>query len=106
MTFSSAICSCCFVDVTISGPIAPPRLCYRFEHFNFDSKLLNLIAKQGFEAPTAIQAQAVPVALQGHDIIGIAKTGSGKTSAFLWPMLIHILDQKPLAKGEGPSGLI
>ena len=37
--------------------------------------------------------QGVPIALSGRDIIGIAKTGSGKTAAFLWPMLIHIMDQ-------------
>ncbi len=37
--------------------------------------------------------QAIPVALSGRDIIGIAKTGSGKTAAYLWPMLVHIMDQ-------------
>lgn len=37
---------------------------------------------------------------------GIAKTGSGKTVAFLWPMLIHIMDQKELQPGDGPIGLI
>ena len=35
----------------------------------------------------------MPVALSGRDIIGIAKTGSGKTAAFLWPLLVHIMDQ-------------
>ncbi|CAJ0751619.1 15955_t:CDS:2, partial [Entrophospora sp. SA101] len=49
---------------------------------------------------------ALPVALSGRDIIGIAKTGSGKTAAFIWPMLIHIMDQEELKKGEGPIGLI
>ena len=37
--------------------------------------------------------QAVPTALCGRDIIGIAKTGSGKTAAFLWPLLVHLIDQ-------------
>ena len=37
--------------------------------------------------------QGVPVAMAGRDIIGIAKTGSGKTAAYLWPLLVHIMDQ-------------
>lgn len=38
-------------------------------------------------------SQGVPVAMSGRDMIGIAKTGSGKTAAFIWPMLTHIMDQ-------------
>lgn len=37
--------------------------------------------------------QGVPIALSGRDIIGIAKTGSGKTAAFVWPLLVHIMMQ-------------
>ena len=37
--------------------------------------------------------QAIPIALIGRDIIGIAKTGSGKTATFIWPLLVHIMDQ-------------
>ena len=37
--------------------------------------------------------QAIPTALSGRDVIGIAKTGSGKTVAYLWPFLVHIMDQ-------------
>jgi len=48
----------------------------------------------------------VPIALSGRDIIGIAKTGSGKTAAYLWPLLVHIMDQKELEPGDGPIGLI
>lgn len=44
--------------------------------------------------------------MSGRDVIGIAKTGSGKTVAFLWPMLVHIMDQKPLVRGDGPIGLV
>lgn len=46
------------------------------------------------------------MALAGRDIIGIAKTGSGKTAAFLWPMILHILDQREQKPGDGPIGLI
>lgn len=48
----------------------------------------------------------MPAALGGRDVIGIAVTGSGKTAAFLWPMLVHIMDQKELSPGDGPIGLI
>ena len=64
------------------------------------------IRKSEYTSPTSIQAQAVPIALNGRDIIGIAKTGSGKTAAFIWPLLVHIMDQKELAPGDGPIGLI
>ena len=50
--------------------------------------------------------QAIPVAFSGRDIIGIAKTGSGKTAAFLWPALVHIMDQPELEPGDGPIALI
>jgi len=44
--------------------------------------------------------------MSGRDIIGIAKTGSGKTAAFIWPMILHILDQREQKAGDGPIGLI
>lgn len=50
--------------------------------------------------------QGIPVALSGRDMIGIAKTGSGKTAAFIWPMLIQIMDQKELEPGDGPIAVI
>lgn len=84
--------------------IAKP--CLSFAHFGFDDDLLNGIIKAGYTEPSAIQRQAIPVALEGRDIIGIAKTGSGKTAAFVLPMLIHIMDQEELVKGDGPIGLI
>jgi hypothetical protein len=69
------------LDLVVSGSSAvpPPRLCYRWSHFGFDARLLAQIAKQGFEQPTPIQSQAIPVILSGCDLIGIARTGSGKT---------------------------
>lgn len=48
--------------------------------------------------------QAIPAVMSGRDLIGIAKTGSGKTVAFLLPMLRHIIDQEPLDEGDGPIG--
>jgi len=55
---------------------------------------------------TLLSFQAIPIALSGRDIIGIAKTGSGKTAAFLWPALVHIMDQPELEPGDGPIALI
>ncbi|CAG8551778.1 11660_t:CDS:10 [Ambispora leptoticha] len=93
------------LDMHVSGAdVAKP--CVSFAHFGFDDALLDSIIKHGYSEPTGIQKQAVPVALSGRDIIGIAKTGSGKTAAFIWPMLVHIMDQEELDKGEGPIGLI
>ena len=46
------------------------------------------------------------MALSGRDMIGIAQTGSGKTAAFIWPMLVHMMDQPELEKGDGPIGLV
>lgn len=67
---------------------------------------MSAIIKAEYTEPSAIQKQAIPAALQGRDIIGIAKTGSGKTAAFVLPMLVHIMDQEELSKGDGPIGLI
>lgn len=60
--------------------------------------------RQSYEKPTPIQAQAIPAVMSGRDLIGIAKTGSGKTIAFLLPMFRHIMDQRPLEEAEGPIG--
>ncbi|KAI5622516.1 putative ATP-dependent RNA helicase DDX46, partial [Silurus asotus] len=69
-------------------------------------KVLNALKKHDYEKPTPIQAQAIPAIMSGRDLIGIAKTGSGKTIAFLLPMFRHILDQRPLEEGEGPIAVI
>uniref|UniRef100_A0AAY4B3N3 Probable ATP-dependent RNA helicase DDX46 n=1 Tax=Denticeps clupeoides TaxID=299321 RepID=A0AAY4B3N3_9TELE len=69
-------------------------------------KVLNALKKHSYEKPTPIQTQAIPAIMSGRDLIGIAKTGSGKTIAFLLPMFRHILDQRPLEEGEGPIAVI
>eukprot|EP01018_Ginkgo_biloba_P008927 Gb_12460 [translate_table: standard] len=93
------------VGIKVSG-FDVSRPIKKFEECGFDSTLMNAIAKQGYENPTPIQCQALPIALSGRDIIGIAKTGSGKTAAFVLPMIVHIMDQPELNKEEGPIGVI
>ncbi|KNE72825.1 hypothetical protein AMAG_16929 [Allomyces macrogynus ATCC 38327] len=92
-------------DIRVWGPDVP-RPCVSFAHFGFDEDLVAAISRSQFESPTAIQMQAVPLALSGRDIIGVAATGSGKTLAFVWPLLVHAMDQPERVKGDGPIGLI
>ncbi|XP_047112962.1 ATP-dependent RNA helicase DDX42 isoform X2 [Schistocerca piceifrons] len=93
------------LGIKVTGP-DPPHPVTSFAHFGFDEALMKSVRKSEYTQPTPIQAQAVPAALAGRDIIGIAKTGSGKTAAFVWPMLVHVADQRELSPGEGPVGLI
>eukprot|EP01133_Synstelium_polycarpum_P018671 gene18671-22337_t len=72
-------------------------------------EIMEAIAKLGFEKPSPIQMQAIPIALSGRDILGIAETGSGKTAAFVIPMLAYIARQPRLTKEtevDGPYALI
>src|SRR5947209_12376050 len=61
-----------------------------FETLGLSQKSLSALQKAGFEAPTPIQAQAIPHALAGKDVIGLAATGTGKTLAFVLPLLERI----------------
>lgn len=58
-----------------------------FDNLNLSKPVLNAIKEQGFESPTPIQQKAIPVFLQGRDLIGQAQTGTGKTAAFALPIL-------------------
>ena len=64
-----------------------------FASLGLSSSVLQAIQDLGFKEPTPIQAQAIPIALSGKDIIGSAQTGTGKTAAFALPILQHL--QKP-----------
>ena len=68
-----------------------------FEQFNLDSRLMQGIKYSGYETATPIQEAAIPAALRGRDIIGTAQTGTGKTAAFVLPILNKLLD--------GPRGM-
>ena len=59
----------------------------KFTDLNLDPKVLKAVADAGYESPTPIQAGAIPPALQGRDVLGIAQTGTGKTASFTLPMI-------------------
>ena len=65
-----------------------------FRDLKLIGPLLEGVAKQGYTAPTPIQEQAIPHVLQGRDLIGIAQTGTGKTAAFVLPLL-QLMSQSP-----------
>lgn len=66
-----------------------------FEQFNLDPRLMVGITKAGYETATPIQEAAIPAALRGRDIIGTAQTGTGKTAAFVLPILHRLLFEGP-----------
>ena len=62
----------------------------RFDELNLDPRILRAVTDMGFEAASPIQAQAIPVEMEGHDMIGQAQTGTGKTAAFGIPLLMKM----------------
>lgn len=62
-----------------------------FNDFNFDETLLEGLYSMGYKQPTPIQEQAIPVLLNNKDLVACAQTGTGKTAAFLLPIIQHIL---------------
>ena len=77
----------------------------KFADLNLDKNILSAVSSEGYESPTPIQAQAIPFALDGRDIMASAQTGSGKTAAFLLPTLQRLTkrSEKP---GKGPRALV
>ncbi|GIV39756.1 MAG: ATP-dependent RNA helicase RhlE [Thermonema sp.] len=73
-----------------------------FEELKLTRQFLNAIEEAGYQSPTPIQEKAIPPALAGHDIIGIAQTGTGKTAAYALPMLMKL----KYAQGKHPRGLV
>ncbi|HSH40936.1 MAG TPA: DEAD/DEAH box helicase [Arenicellales bacterium] len=76
-----------------------------FEQLGLDSRILKAVKQSGFNQPTDIQTHAIPPALAGRDLMACAQTGTGKTAAFVLPILQRLL--KPAAgKGNGPRALV
>ncbi len=72
-----------------------------FEQIDLPQEILRAVREQGYSSPTPIQAQAIPVVLEGHDIMAAAQTGTGKTAGFTLPMLA-LLQKKPVSSGKRP----
>ena len=62
-----------------------------FSEFNLDPRILSAIARMGYKEPTPIQEQAIPVVMQGGDVMGAAQTGTGKTAGFGLPLISKVL---------------
>ena len=73
-----------------------------FEDFKLNRQLLNAVDELGYKIPTPVQQKSIPTILAGHDLIGIAQTGTGKTAAYLLPLLYKI----KYAQGQIPRALI
>ncbi|KAJ9144885.1 p-loop containing nucleoside triphosphate hydrolase protein [Coniochaeta hoffmannii] len=91
--------------IKVSGKNVPKPV-QKWSHCGLTRPILDTIEKLGYEKPTPIQMQALPIIMSGRDVVGVAKTGSGKTMAFLLPMFRHIKDQEPVGDTDGPIGLI
>ncbi|PSK55257.1 hypothetical protein B9Z65_2646 [Elsinoe australis] len=92
---------------TRGGVIPNPMRSWTESHL--PQRLLNIVDQVGYKDPSPIQRAAIPIAMQSRDLIGVAVTGSGKTAAFILPLLVYISDLPPLDevnKMDGPYAII
>src|SRR5512133_931771 len=73
-----------------------------FEGFGIGKSVLKALAEIGFTTPTPIQEQAIPVIKSGKDVLGIAQTGTGKTAAYVIPLLMKLVK----AEGKDPRAIV
>lgn len=94
-------------NIKIKGENCPVPIT-RWSQLGLTTEVMNLITKTfEYEFPTPIQSQAIPAIMSGRDVIGISKTGSGKTISYVLPLIRQIKAQRPLSSAEtGPLGLI
>lgn len=76
-----------------------------FKELKLDSRLLQAIDASGFKSPTDIQREAIPIVLSGIDLMASAQTGTGKTAAFVLPVLQSLITT-PAGRGKGPRVLV
>src|SRR3954469_24774921 len=76
-----------------------------FDDLKLAPAILKAVHEQGYETPTPIQAQAIPVVLEGHDLLGGAQTGTGKTAAFTLPMLHKLTNGRSKTNKFGKDGI-
>jgi ATP-dependent RNA helicase RhlE len=73
-----------------------------FESLGLSTELLRAVAEKGYSTPTPIQSQAIPPVLEGHDLMGGAQTGTGKTAGFTLPLLQRLMASATPAQGRRP----
>ncbi|XP_020582137.1 DEAD-box ATP-dependent RNA helicase 21 [Phalaenopsis equestris] len=86
-----------------------PRPMRKWSESKLSTELLKAVEKAGYKKPSPIQMAAIPLGLQQRDVIGIAETGSGKTAAFVLPMLMYITRLPPMTEeneAEGPYAVV
>ncbi|KAL6942269.1 hypothetical protein ACO0QE_003438 [Hanseniaspora vineae] len=95
-------------NICVEGSGVIPKPITKWSYLGLSSDIMNVITLDlNFSTPTPIQAQAIPCIMSGRDVLGISKTGSGKTVTYLLPLLRQIKQQPKLKKTEtGPIGLI
>ena len=71
-------------------PESTPKNIITFNELNLPEELTKVVAEMGYEVPSPIQAQTIPLLLDGKDVLGLAQTGTGKTGAFALPLLANI----------------
>ncbi len=88
-----------FVNQAVASrsAIVPPVIEHRFTDFGLAAPLLKNILAHGYSTPTPIQDQAMPLVMDGRDVIGLANTGTGKTAAFMLPILHRLLNDSQAA---------
>jgi len=95
-------------NITTKGGNIPNPI-RSWKESNLPKNILSIIKDIGYDEPTPIQKQAIPIELENRDIIGVAETGSGKTASFIIPMLVYISHLPPITEdnmADGPYALI
>ena len=77
-----------------------------FANFDLPENMLGTLAREGLVVPTPIQQMSIPLLLLGHDLIGLAQTGTGKTAAFLLPLMTQLSYTPSVRAGQPPKALI
>ncbi|MGZ5003397.1 MAG: DEAD/DEAH box helicase, partial [Chthoniobacterales bacterium] len=77
-----------------------------FRALNLSPQIVQAVRDAGYTEPTPIQVAAIPLISAGHDIIGIAQTGTGKTAAFVLPILMKLAASKPSGQPRCPRALV
>ncbi|MFH4977864.1 hypothetical protein AB6A40_004573 [Gnathostoma spinigerum] len=96
--YFNKMCDDVFIEVTVNGRVQDIERIESFDSLHLSQSLMKNIEKRNYCRPSAIQMVAIPWILQGHDIVAYSETGSGKTAAFLIPIVNEIIMMKAKRK--------